>query len=118
MNNIEIINLDPVYGSNASFDDEGNYIKPVSEFNELTSEEKLCFSCPLSECVEEAKEGCIVELRSIEKRINSYNKKLEEGTITVAGSKKLSTLSRQFEVGMKKYKEGVALKIGATVRED
>ena len=118
MNDFDIITPDPVYGARVQFDEDGNVVRQPREDFSLTSEEEICFRCPLPECVEEAKEGCVIELRANDKRIESYLKQKENGKITVAGEKKLSTLQKQAEIGWKKFRLGVAKKLGSTSLED
>lgn len=114
MAEIDMITPDPVYGASVQFDENGDRIKPVLEDFSLTDEEKICFHCPMSDCVEEGKLGCVVELRAMEVRIDSYRKQKEKGTISAAGTKKLSTLTKQTQEGWHLYNEAVAKKLGAT----
>lgn len=114
MADFEILRPDPVYGSNANFDDDGNLIRSFQEDVSLSSEDRICFKCPLEDCVEEAKNGCVIELRSNAKKISSYEDQIRKGTITESGKRKLDYLRKWDEMGWEKFKEGVAKKIGAT----
>ena len=110
---METLTPDPVYGSNVNFDEQGNPIRPVLVDHLLTSEEEICFNCPLADCVEEGKEGCIIELRAMQKKASNYEKQVRSGTISRAGKKKLSTINKQLLVGFEKFHQGVAIKINA-----